>query len=67
MSRPRLAYSIKTASEETGLSTSYLDRAIKAGELRAKKSGRTKDGEPVGKYVILATALESFLEQLEDA
>lgn len=62
-----LAYSIATATTATGLSKSHLERAIKAGQLRAKKSGVTEDGEPCGKYVILAADLEAYLSELVDA
>lgn len=62
-----LAYSLATAAEATGLSRSHLDRAIRAGQLRAKKSGRTEDHEPAGKYVILASDLEAYLSGLVDA
>lgn len=62
-----LAYSISGAVGATGLSKAHLERAIKAGKLRAKKSSRDKDGEPVGKYVILARDLEAYLDGLVDA
>ena len=62
-----LAYSIAGAVAATGLSKSHLERAIRTGELRAKKSGRDKDGEPTGKYVILAAELDRYLTELVDA
>lgn len=62
-----LAYSVVRATEVTGLSKSHLERAIRAGQLKAKKSGKDKKGEPVGKYVILARDLEAYLEGLVDA
>jgi excisionase family DNA binding protein len=62
-----LAYSIATAVEATGLSKSHLDRAIRAGELKAHKSGRDEDGEPVGKWVILARDLNAYLDSLPEA
>lgn len=67
MSTPPLSYSIAGAAAATGLSPSYLDRAIKAGALRAKKSGRDEDGQPTGKHVILARDLETYLDGLVDA
>jgi hypothetical protein len=62
-----LSYSIATAVAATGLSKSHLERAIRAGQLRAKKSSLTEDGEPTGKYVILAADLEAYLTGLVDA
>lgn len=62
-----LSYSVATAVAATGLSRSHLERAIKAGQLKAKKSSLTEDGEPTGKYVILATDLQAYLSGLVDA
>ena len=62
-----LSYSIAGAVEATGLSKAHFERVIKSGELKARKSSRDKDGEPVGKYVILARDLEAYLEGLVDA
>lgn len=62
-----LAYSIAGAVVATGLSKSHLEREIRAGRLKAKKSGRDEDGEPTGKYVILAGDLEAYLSELVDA
>lgn len=62
-----LSYSIAGAIGATGLSKSHLERAIKSGELKAKKSSKDKEGEPVGKYVILARDLQAYLEGLVDA
>lgn len=62
-----LSFSIVGAAAATGLSRSYLDRAIKSGDLPAKKSSRNDDGQPTGKWLILTRDLESFLERLADA
>lgn len=66
MSTP-LAYSKSDAAEAAGVSVQTLDRAIRAGVLRAKKTSITKDGEPSGKIVILASDLNAWLEALVDA
>lgn len=66
MSTP-LSYSLASAAAATSLSRSQLDRAIRAGHLRAKRSSVAEDGEPTGKYVILASELERYLESLVDA
>ena len=61
-----LSYSMKGAVDATGLSKSYLDRAIRSGKLKAKRSGGT-ESDPAGNYVILAADLEAFLAGLVDA
>jgi hypothetical protein len=66
MSGP-IAYSLAGAAEAIGKSPSYVERAIKAGTLRAKKSGVGADGEPVGSWVIPAKSLEAFIDGLVDA
>lgn len=62
-----LAYSMKGAVEASGLSRSYLDRAIKAGQLKAKRSSTDGRGEPTGNYVIRAADLQAFIDGLVDA
>lgn len=62
-----LSYSITAAVEATGLSKSHLDRAIRAGDLKARKSGRDEEtGEPVGKWVLLAKDLQAYLDSLPE-
>lgn len=61
-----IAYSIDGAAVATGLSESHLDRAIKAGLLRVKRTSEDADGNPVGKRVILASALTDYLDALPD-
>ena len=63
----RLSYNIAGAAEHTGLGEQRLARAIRAGELRARKSNRADNGDPVGHYVILAADLADFLESLPAA
>jgi len=62
-----VSYTIKTAAAATGLSTKTIERAIKSRALRAKRSSETEDGEPTGSYVILASALTTWLDGLPDA
>lgn len=62
-----ISYSMSGAVAATGLSRSTLDRAIRAGKLRAKKSGVSEDGEPAGVWVIPADALRDFIDGMEDA
>jgi len=63
----KLSYSLRTAAADTGLSQTHLSDAIKAGHLKARKSGRDKNGEPIGKYVILTADLMAYLESLVEA
>lgn len=53
-----LAYSRATAAEATTLSEDEIDRAIREGRLRAKKQGR--------RVVIAHSALERFIDSLDD-
>lgn len=62
-----LSYSLPTAVAATGLSRSQLDRAIRKGELKARKSSVNDDGEPTGKFVILAADLQEYLDNLPEA
>lgn len=62
-----MAYSLSTAATATGLSTKTLQRAVKSGRLRAKRTSVTEDGLPAGNYVILADDLRAWLDALEDA
>ncbi|MCD4535682.1 hypothetical protein LRP67_16435 [Nocardioides sp. cx-169] len=62
-----LAYSMSGAVAASGMSRSSLERAIGAGRLKAKKSSEDEDGNPTGNWVILASALEDFLNSLADA
>lgn len=66
MSTP-LAYSKTSAALSAGVSSQTIDRAIKAGKLRAKRTSVTEDGEPAGNVLILATDLATWLESLADA
>lgn len=62
-----VSYSMAGAVKATGLSRSTLDRAIRTGRLRAKKSGIDENGEPAGVLVIPADSLRAFIDGLEDA
>lgn len=64
----KLAFSVREAAEATGLSQRHLDRAIAAGDLRAKLSSpQKKDAARGGKRLILATELQRYLSDLTDA
>lgn len=52
------AYSRETASAETTISEDILDRAIKKGDLKAKKLGR--------RVLILPSDLDEYLRSLPD-
>lgn len=62
-----ISYSMAGAVEASGLSKSTLERAIKAGRLRAKKSDQDADGNPTGVWVITRASLEEFVNGLVDA
>lgn len=60
---PKMFFTREEAAQMCGLGTDTIRRAISAGKLRAKRTG--KDGG--GKYLISADALRDWFEQLEDA
>lgn len=62
-----ISYDLEAAAEATGLSQSHLKRVIGEGHLKAKRSGEDKDGNPVGKYLILDADLRSYVDGLVDA
>ncbi|GAA5153788.1 hypothetical protein GCM10023340_36340 [Nocardioides marinquilinus] len=62
-----LAYSVDQAAHLCGLSSKSIQRAIKSGELRAKRTNRSAHGEPPsGRILILRSDLETWLENLDD-
>jgi len=63
----KLAYTLKEAAAATGLSVDRVKRAIYCGDLRAKRSGKTKDGDPAGRYLVLHADLQSWLDGMEEA
>jgi excisionase family DNA binding protein len=63
----RIALTRQEAAEVTGVSLDTIIRAIRSGELKAKRSGKDKKGQPAGKYVIPVKAIEAWIEGLEDA
>jgi hypothetical protein len=62
-----LAYSLTGAVTATGMSRATLERAIRAGRLRAKKSSQDENGEPTGSWVIPAASLQAYIDGLVDA
>lgn len=58
-----ISLTIKQAATVTGLSVDTLNRAINAGELRAKKSKKT----PGHKRLVSPRDLRDWFEGLEDA
>lgn len=55
----QLAYSLEEAAEAMSLSVSYLRRAVRSGQLRAKRIGQ--------KYRISDDDLRAWFEALPDA
>lgn len=62
-----LSYNMAGAVAASGLSRSTLDRAIRAGKLKAKRTSEDEDGKGTGSFVIKATDLEAFIDSLVDA
>jgi excisionase family DNA binding protein len=67
-SRPEdaLAYSVIDAADVVGVSTDTIRRAIKAGDLPAKRTSRTPAGRPSGYILIRRVDLEEWLARLPD-
>jgi hypothetical protein len=65
----KLSYDLKTAAAATDLSRSTLDRAIRAGLLKARRSDSNdrETGKGRGKVVILAADLQAYLDALTEA
>lgn len=61
-----LAYTIEQAAYVTGLSKAAIYRAVKSGELPAKRTAKNSLGEPAGRILILRHQLEVWLENLPD-
>jgi excisionase family DNA binding protein len=64
---PRIALTREEAAQATGVSLDTIRRAIRAGHLKAKRSGKDADGNPSGKYLIRVSELEAWVDSLEDA
>jgi hypothetical protein len=63
----KLAFSVKEAAAATGFSASHIDREIRAGHLRIRRSKKDeKTGEVAGNRVILAADLEAWLAALPE-
>ena len=61
-----LAYTVEDAAAVCGMSRALIYRAIKSGDLAAKRTSRNRSGEPVGRILVLRKDLEHFLENLPD-
>lgn len=62
-----LAYTLEQAARMCGMSKDLLYRAVKSGELPAKRTTPGKNGGlPSGKIIILRRELEAWLENLPD-
>lgn len=63
----KLAFTREEAATACGVSLRTIIRAINTGALKAKRSSRDDDGNPTGKYLILADDLRAWLDSLEAA
>lgn len=61
------AYTIPEAAADYGVSDKVIRAAIHSGNLRAKRAGRNKDGDGVGKYLLTTAALDKWFDSLADA
>jgi hypothetical protein len=64
---PRLALGRTDAARICGVSTETLTREVKAGRLKAKRSGKDADGNPAGRYLFFLDDLRAWLDGLDDA
>lgn len=63
-----ISYNMAGAVSASGMSRSALDRAIRAGKLKAKRTSEDEEtGKGVGSFVIKAADLEAFIDSLVDA
>lgn len=62
----KLSFSVREAAEATGLSASSIDRAIRAGELRVRRTKKDKDDKVAGSRLILADDLRAYLQSLPE-
>lgn len=62
----KLAFSVKEAAAATGLSASHIDRAIRSGHLRIRRTKKTDDGDVAGNRLILAADLDAYLAALPE-
>lgn len=63
---PPLAYSVPAAAAATSLSATHLREAIAKGQLTAKRSSKDDEGEPTGRWIILAADLQAYLDGLPE-
>lgn len=61
-----IAYTLEDAAEVVGLSRESIYRAVKSGELPAKRTSKRADGRPSGRILVLRRDLEAFIENLPD-
>lgn len=64
---PRIAVKRAEAAAMLGVSEDTIRRAVRAGDLRAKKTGKDKHGVGVGHDLFLVADLQAWFEGLADA
>lgn len=64
---PQLFLNRDEAARAAGVSVDTIRRAIRSGDLKAKRTGVDADGNPTGKFLISVKALEDWYQGLEDA
>lgn len=63
MTGPRISYTLRQASDLTGVSEDTLRAAVSEGALRAKRTGANSGG----RYLFTPAALEAWVAGLDDA
>lgn len=67
----KISLNAAEAAEAVGLKEATIKAAVRAGQLRAKRSGRSKregrEGDGVGNYLIAVDDLRAWFEGLPDA
>lgn len=63
----KLAYTADEAAQAIGLSRDTILRAIRSGDLKAKRSSKDDKGNPAGRHLIPAKALADYLDGMTDA
>lgn len=66
-SKMKVALTIEEAAEACSLSPRLISKAIHRGDLPAKRSARTEDGDGAGKYLIGVDNLHTWFDSLADA
>lgn len=63
-----ISYNPEAAAAAVGVSEKLIRNAVNAGELKAKRTGKTNEaGKKTGRIIIMRDELLAWLKRLEDA